>query len=171
MFSLDVGLLKTRFRLLPGESLIQPAILVFTRAKDVTPLAMQTHIHRFMRTEKLPRDSSGKLFGAVHPDGNLAKVADAAHASGMKMLLWCAYQMHRPDLDAGFVLCFRRLDTPGHVFAVTLGGIAPDATYEVQTFDGGTDTIPGARLAAFRVEMPRPRDFRLVFYKRTGLAI
>ncbi len=492
-FGMDAGLLKTRFRLLPGERLIQPAILVFDRPRDMTPLMMQTQIHRFMRIEKLPRDSSGKRFPpilpigsgggnkppammfriidwaksnampfdcfwvdagwngpphlpdmvsncgnmwwhfagdwtfnpTVHPDGNLAKVADAAHAAGMKMLLWCApewcatgdpkpplflehrdwllpvdgpkkrdrnrlsvnlgnpeacdwvietvsrlirenkldvyrqdfnidplpiwqehdapdrqgvteskyvegfyrfwdtirarfpdvliencsggarrmdfrtasyshsycrtdyalyhrgpgqitamqnatvnslpyqpfqgsettpadffddygffssvcagsvftpsdwnagivqndftpeqtawlkkvftvaarmrlffmgdfypltdarepvkverwyrgdpeerrwcaYQMHRSDLDAGFVLCFRRLDTPGHVFAAALGGIDPDAEYETETYGGGRERMSGARLAAFRAELPRPRDFRLVFYRNAA---
>ena len=491
-FTLDAGQLKTRFRLLPGETLIQPVLLVFERPKGVTPLMMQTHIHRFMRDEKLPRDLSGKLFPpilpigsgggnkppemmfriidwakankmpfdcfwvdagwngpahqpdmvsncgdmwwffagdwrfnpTVHPDGNLAKVADAAHAAGMKMLLWCApewcatgdpkpplfnehrdwllpvdgpkrrdrnrlsvnlgepaacdwvietvsrlirenkldiyrqdfninplpiwqehdapdrqgvteakyvagfyrfwdtirarfpnvliencagggrrldfrtasyshsycrtdyalyhrgpqqvtamqnvtvnslayqpfqgsettpasffddyaffssacagtvftpsdwnagivqnpftpeqtvwlkkvfavadrmrpffmgdfypltdarvpvpragwwdkgdpeekrwcaYQMHRADLDAGFVLCFRRLDTPNPVFAASLGGVDPRATYEVELYDGVRETVSGERLRALRVELRRPRDFRLMFYRK-----
>lgn len=150
------GMTETHFRILPGESLRQPSVLVFARPKDVTPRAMQTRIHRFMIDEKCPRDADGRIFGpllpitagggnktpemmlktigwakanqmpfdcfwvdagwngpahlpdlisncgnmwflfvgdwrfnpTVHPDGNLAKVADAAHAAGMKMLLW-----------------------------------------------------------------------------------
>ena len=156
MFSLSAGMVKTHFRLLPGETIRQPSVLVFTRAAGVTPQAMQTLIHRFMLDEKCPRDAQGRLIKpilpitagggnktpammrkiidwsvankmpfdcfwvdagwngpahmpdlisncgnmwwkfvgdwrfnpTVHPDGNLAKVADAAHAVGMRMLLW-----------------------------------------------------------------------------------
>ena len=155
-FSLSAGMVKTHFRLLPGETIRQPSVLVFTRAAGVTPQAMQTLIHRFMLDEKCPRDAEGRLIKpilpitagggnktpammrkiidwsvankmpfdcfwvdagwngpahmpdlisncgdmwwkfvgdwrfnpTVHPDGNLAKIADAAHAAGMRMLLW-----------------------------------------------------------------------------------
>ena len=155
-FSLSAGMVKTHFRLLPGETIRQPSVLVFTRAAGVTPQAMQTLIHRFMIEEKCPRDAQGRLIKpilpitagggnktpammrkiidwsvankmpfdcfwvdagwngpahmpdlisncgnmwyhfvgdwrfnpTVHPDGNLAQVADAAHAAGMRMLLW-----------------------------------------------------------------------------------
>ena len=155
-FALSAGMVKTHFRLLPGETLRQPSVIVFTRAADVTPVAMQTLIHRFMLDEKCPRDAKGALIKpilpitagggnktpammrkiidwsvanrmpfdcfwvdagwngpahlpdllsncgdrwqdfvgdwrfnpTVHPDGNLAKIADAAHEAGMRMLLW-----------------------------------------------------------------------------------
>jgi len=154
--TMSAGLVKTHFRLLPGETIRQPSLLVFRRAKGVTPRAMQTLIHRFMVDVKSPRDRRGELIHGisaltagggnktpammkkiidwkvaydmpfdcfwvdagwngpahmpdlisncgnmwyhftgdwrfnptVHPDGDLGKVADAAHAAGMRMLLW-----------------------------------------------------------------------------------
>ena len=80
---------------------------------------------------------------------------------------WCAYQMHRPDLDAGFVICFRRLDTPSYVFKATLGGITPSARYSVETYGGGTCEIDGRSLADFMADLRSPRSFKLVFYSRT----
>ena len=152
-FALSAGMVKTHFRLLPGETLRQPSVIVFTRAANVTPVAMQTLIHRFMLDEKCPRDAKGALIKpilpitagggnktpammrkiidwsvanrmpfdcfwvdagwngpahlpdllsncgdrwqdfvgdwrfnpTVHPDGHLAKIADAAHEAGMRM--------------------------------------------------------------------------------------
>ena len=79
---------------------------------------------------------------------------------------WCAWQLHRPDLDAGYAVAFRRLDTPSHVFEAKLRALDPQATYEVEVYDGGTKRMSGAELAALRVELRRPRDFRLFFYRR-----
>ena len=79
---------------------------------------------------------------------------------------WCAYQMHRPDLDAGFVLCFRRLDTPSHLFSARLGGIDPSARYSVETYGGATETVDGQSFADFIADLKAPRSFKLVFYSR-----
>ena len=149
------GLAKTRFRVLPGETLRAPSITVFRRPKGTTPREMRTIKHRFMLAMKSPRDSKGGLVApllpvtfdggmrtdemmmdlvrwtrandlpfdsfwvdanwnagspkmdpnswkdwngflgnwtahlAVHPDGNLGKVADFCHANGAKFILWC----------------------------------------------------------------------------------
>ena len=154
--TMSAGLLKTHFRLLPGETLRQPSLLVFRRDESVSPRRFQTVIHRFMLDVKSPRDAKGELIHGissvtsgggnktpemmkriidwkvandmpfdcfwvdagwngpahspdlvsncgdmwynftgdwrfnptVHPDGDLGKVADAAHAAGLRMLLW-----------------------------------------------------------------------------------
>lgn len=44
----SAGMVRTHFRLLPGETIRQPSVLVFTRGKDVSPRAFQTVIHRHM---------------------------------------------------------------------------------------------------------------------------
>jgi hypothetical protein len=75
--------------------------------------------------------------------------------------------MHRPDLDAGFVICFRRLDAPSYVFTASLGGIAPSVRYKVETYDGPTVQMDGRDLASFSAELKSPRSFRLSFYSRT----
>ena len=79
---------------------------------------------------------------------------------------WSAYQMHRPDLDAGFVMCFRRLDAPSHLFNASLGGIDRSARYTVETFDGPTEQVDGSALANFSADLKSPRSFRLIFYSR-----
>jgi len=79
---------------------------------------------------------------------------------------WCAYQMHRADLDAGFAIAFRRLDAPDPDFVATLSGIDPAADYEVETYGGGLTRMKGAALADWRVRLERLRDFRLIFYKK-----
>ena len=79
-----------------------------------------------------------------------------------------AYQMHRADLDAGFVAVFRRVNVHANAFAAELGGIDPSATYEVEVVDGETRRMPGADLRDFRLPMPRLRDVRLVFYRKVS---
>lgn len=81
---------------------------------------------------------------------------------------WCAYQMHRADLNAGFVAVFRRLDTPSHVFEASLGGVDDAAQYEVETFERGVKTLRGSELRKLRLEMREPRSFRMIFYRKIG---
>lgn len=81
---------------------------------------------------------------------------------------WCAYQMHRPDLDAGFVLAFRRLDAEEHALDVELGGIREDGAYEVETYHGATESVSGGDLRRRRIELRSPRSFRLFFYRLKG---
>ena len=154
LFRVRAGLGKTNFRVLPGETLRAPSIVMFRRPKGTTPREMRTVKHRFMLAMKSPRDSKGELIApvmantfyggmwtdemmmdfikwtkkeglpfdafwadanwngknkrnpkswagwedelgtwtaspSVHPDGNLAKVADCARANGAKLMLWC----------------------------------------------------------------------------------
>ncbi|MCY3023579.1 MAG: NPCBM/NEW2 domain-containing protein, partial [Planctomycetota bacterium] len=42
---------------------------------------------------------------------------------------WIAWQFHRPDLDAGIVLAFRRKDSPYPALQAALRGVKPDQTY------------------------------------------
>ena len=101
-------------------------------------------------------------------EGDFYPLTDIRAPSSQGELAWCAYQMHRPDLDAGFVVCFRRLDAPSHVFAAELGGIDPSALYTVETYDGPTERVEGRALAHFAADLKSPRSFRLVFYSRVG---
>lgn len=79
---------------------------------------------------------------------------------------WCAYQMHRADLNAGFAIAFRRLDTPDPDFAAVLSGLDLAADYEVDTYGGSTVRMKGAALADWHVRLERLRDFRLIFYRK-----
>ena len=81
---------------------------------------------------------------------------------------WCAWQLHRADRDAGFAVAFRRLDAPKPSLRLSLGGIDPAGTYEVETWKGPTERMSGRALAALEVRLRSPRSFQLVFYRRVG---
>ena len=48
---------------------------------------------------------------------------------------WLAYQLHRPDLNAGLVVAFRRSASHYPALMVKLNGIRPDIQYVVETID------------------------------------
>jgi len=48
---------------------------------------------------------------------------------------WIAYQFHRPDLDAGLVLAFRRSQSPYPAIEMPLRALAADRQYQVETVD------------------------------------
>lgn len=81
---------------------------------------------------------------------------------------WCAWQLDLAKEGRGLAIAFRRLDTPSPVFTAELGGIDEKAIYEVETWGGGRETVSGATLRNWRVELRSPRTFRLVFYRRVA---
>jgi alpha-galactosidase len=48
---------------------------------------------------------------------------------------WAAWQLHRPDLDAGLVLAFRRSQCPYPALQVSLRGVRPQTRYRLQLVD------------------------------------
>ncbi|HPD14561.1 MAG TPA: alpha-galactosidase [Planctomycetota bacterium] len=83
---------------------------------------------------------------------------------------WIGWQLHRPDLDAGFAVFFRRPQSPYTVAEVALRGLDAKATYEVvflETYAAReTRRITGAALAAFRPEIAAAPASLLVRYQR-----
>lgn len=79
--------------------------------------------------------------------------------------VWCAWQVDKPDENAGFALAFRRADAPTESQTFKLGNIDANARYEVEFFDGSKKIIDGRELADWEVKLP-PRSFLLVFYKK-----
>lgn len=80
---------------------------------------------------------------------------------------WIALQLHRPDLNAGLILAFRRAASPITAANFRLGGILPASDYVFEDADSGaTWTVSGEKLATsglpFRIDTPR--SSRLVFY-------
>lgn len=62
--------------------------------------------------------------------------------------VWLAYQLHRPSDHSGIVLAFRRKDSPLDTITVSLKGLDPTLTYNVQNQTDGTIlTKTGAELA------------------------
>ena len=60
----EIGMERTNFRLLPGETLRQPSVLVFVR-KNQTRREFKTLVHRFMVENKVPRDSTGNVIPPI----------------------------------------------------------------------------------------------------------
>jgi alpha-galactosidase len=79
---------------------------------------------------------------------------------------WCAWQYNRPDLKAGFALCFRRARNPEHRFVARLHGLEPDANYRVTVEDRAPVTMRGTELAALSVELPSPESSALIAYRQ-----
>ncbi|HQK93195.1 MAG TPA: NPCBM/NEW2 domain-containing protein, partial [Armatimonadota bacterium] len=65
---------------------------------------------------------------------------------------WMAWQMHRPDLNAGIVLAFRRAECPYPIIALSLRALDPETRYTVASCgeDGQetTQTLTGAELSS-----------------------
>jgi alpha-galactosidase len=65
--------------------------------------------------------------------------------------VWAAYQLHRPDLNAGLVLAFRRSGCPRETQSIKLGAINPAANYSVERIDEARqsrrETLSGRQLS------------------------
>jgi alpha-galactosidase len=80
--------------------------------------------------------------------------------------VWFGYQFHRPDLEAGMALVFRREKCTGETGTAELRGIDPGSRYEVTFEDAGTmETMTGAELARLKLTVPQAPGSALVFYK------
>lgn len=100
------------------------------------------------------------------PEWSCAPERGWGYAVSREERRWCAWQLHRVDLNAGFAIAFRRPDAPECVLRANLGGLDPLATYDVETYHGARTCIKGAQLANWVVELRSPRSFRLVFYHK-----
>ena len=60
----EIGVERTHFRLLPGETIRQPSVLVFAR-QNQTRREFKTLFHRFMLDNKVPRDSKGRVIPPI----------------------------------------------------------------------------------------------------------
>jgi alpha-galactosidase len=86
--------------------------------------------------------------------------------------VWCAWQFHRLDLEAGFGVFFRRPRSEQRTFEASFGGLDPKATYEVtfaETYDVKEKRVmTGAALGKLRVEIDSTPGVMLVRYRQTN---
>lgn len=80
------------------------------------------------------------------------------------------YQFHRADLNAGLVLVFRRKDCPQSSLIVRLGGVDPNAQYDVDFVDEKRQKtqreLSGRELAAgLELQLAEPRSSLAVRYR------
>lgn len=87
---------------------------------------------------------------------------------------WCGWQFHRPDLEQGCAVFFRRAQCPLTTFQASLYDLEAKATYEVhfsETFTVRNQaTMTGEELARYAVRLDTPRSSLLVEYRKTGSA-
>jgi alpha-galactosidase len=97
------------------------------------------------------------FYGDVYPLTSITTLPDA----------WLAYQLHRPDLDQGLILAFRRAQSPHPDAVFRLKGLDPSQCYRFIDADSGQYYIfPAATLAetGLTVSLPEPRSCCLLFY-------
>ena len=85
--------------------------------------------------------------------------------------VWAVFQMHRPDLEEGMLLAFRRKDSPFISADFRLQALAPDTAYELEDADTGGRTWrqTGKELATtgVRVTLEQAPGSQLIFYRKS----
>ncbi len=80
--------------------------------------------------------------------------------------VWMAYQFHREDLKEGMFLAFRRPESRCPSVRLRLGGLRPQAEYELD-LDGERLTLTGAELAGgLEVTLPECPGSLLATYRQ-----
>jgi alpha-galactosidase len=82
---------------------------------------------------------------------------------------WCGWQFDRPDLGRGFVMLFRRAQSPYTGVAAELRGLDPAATYELTFVDSGeVRRVKGADLGHLQVRLDAAPSSALITYRKLG---
>ena len=81
---------------------------------------------------------------------------------------WMAYQFHRPDLDQGVVLVFRRPESRYKTVELTLRGLSADKTYELdfETLNAKTTGRGQDLTQRLEITIPEPGSSELITYKK-----
>jgi len=62
--NVKIGMIDTHFKLLPGETVIQPGVVIFQR-EGKTRREFKTLVHSFMLDHKVPRDTQGEIIPPI----------------------------------------------------------------------------------------------------------
>jgi len=80
---------------------------------------------------------------------------------------WFAYQFHRADLDAGFLIAFRRSKCAEAAVSLRVSGVKPKREYVVTEVDTGEQrNVTGAALGALPVTVRNAPGSALLLYER-----
>jgi len=81
---------------------------------------------------------------------------------------WCAYQYHRPDLNAGFALFFRRAEAKAYSFSAQLHELLPASRYQVTVAEGYSGSkssiMSGIDLQSLTISLAAKRSVALITY-------
>ena len=80
---------------------------------------------------------------------------------------WAAWQFHRPDLDEGCIIAFRRPHSPVSALTARIQGVSAQATYELEDLDQGVVArASGAELAqGWTVAIDRQPGTKVLVYR------
>jgi alpha-galactosidase len=80
---------------------------------------------------------------------------------------WYGYQFHRPDLDAGVAIVFRRERNPDPARTIRPAGVNARSRYAVAFEGAGEQTVlMGKALRALKVEIPEAPGSAVVYYRK-----
>ncbi len=85
---------------------------------------------------------------------------------------WMASQYHRPDLQEGLVLAFRRGESPYLTVEVSLRGLEGDVVYELTHESTGQKALADGRdlMARFTLTLLEKRSSEMIVYRKTPRA-
>ena len=93
----------------------------------------------------------------------------APHRALVDEKVWFGYQCHRPDMEAGFAMVFRREMCPETETEILLHGIEPEAAYEITFEDTDERMVKAGRdLSSLKVEIPLAPGSAIVYYRKSG---
>jgi hypothetical protein len=78
---------------------------------------------------------------------------------------WFGYQFHRPDLDAGVAIVFRREKCAQAATEIKMQGVAPKREYSLTLDDGGPVRQTRARAGTLNVPIPTAPGSCAIYYK------
>ncbi len=88
--------------------------------------------------------------------------------------IWFAYQFHRPDMDAGMAMAFRRAASPDKTVQLKLHGLAPEASYAIGHHDRSVRTKITGREASEKgvaISIDDCPGSAVVLYERVPLGV
>ena len=81
--------------------------------------------------------------------------------------IWYGYQLHRPDLQKGMVVVFRRILAPETSKVLSLYDIDPQGTYQLFNKDQGrTRILTGVDLKLLNVTIDKSPGSCILFYEK-----
>lgn len=81
--------------------------------------------------------------------------------------IWYGYQFHRPDMNSGYAMLFRRKNCPDQSIIIKLNGIDTDSRYEISFEDSSEKIIKlGAELSTVQITVPSAPGSAIVYYRK-----